>query len=104
MITTTAAVRRGLIAGRLVVLACTSLSSRSIIARLTVSAVEIALVAGLRILIRTLAHDVAGASASGAASGSGACVLVTRRHGTVLTRLIGNVDGLGLLIRKVRLR
>lgn len=104
LITTTAAILRGLIAGRLAVLACISLSSRSVIARLTVSAVEIALTAGLRILIRALAHNAARtAVASGSAGGSGARVLIARRRGAVLTRLIGNVDGLGLLIRVVRL-
>lgn len=103
LITTAAAVLRGLIAGRLVVLACISLSSRSVIARLTVSTVEIALTAGLRVLIRALAHDAARTATSGAANGSGACVLIIRRGGNVLTRLIGNVDGLGLLIRVVRL-
>lgn len=100
LITTTATILRGLIAGRLVVLACISLSSRSVIARLTVRTVEIALIAGLRILIRALAH-VARTAVSDAACGSGACVLIIRRRSTVLTRLI--INGLGLLIRMIRL-
>lgn len=90
LITTAAsAVLRALIAGRLAVLACISLSSR-VIARLTAVAVEVALLTGtlLRILIRTLTDDVARPAATAGTGGTGARVLITRRRGAVLTRRI----------------
>lgn len=105
LITTTAAVLRGLIAGRLAVLACLAhLPARGVIARLTVSTVKIVLIAGRRILVRALAYDGgrAGTGANAGTGGSGGRVLIAdSRRGTVLIRLIGNIDG---LIREIRLR